>query len=549
MLRLAMGVTALAGVCFAQTADLAIVNARVYTVDPSRPSATGIAVRGNRILAVGDDISSYIGPATRRIDVQGKAVYPGFIDSHGHVAGLGSSLATLDLRGVLSEGEIRLKVQAAARGLPAGQWIEGRSWDQNLWQNKAFPTRDSLDAAAPHNPVYLTRVDGHAAWVNSQALALADINAATPDPSGGRIMRSASGQPSGVLLDNAQSLVARKIPAPTHEQLMSQIERAARLCARDGLTTVHDAGIGAETLDAYRALLAAGRLPIRIYAMILVPASNDLWQDYRKRGPEIGDFLTVRSVKMIADGALGSRGAAMLEPYSDDPKNSGLLILSPEFIETTARDALAAGFQVNTHAIGDRTNRVVLEAYDAALRSKGFAGKNDKRFRVEHAQIVNPEDFFRFRDDSIIASMQPTHATSDMPWAASRVGPKRLEGAYAWQTMRKLGVHLAFGSDFPVEDPNPIWGFYSAITRQDHSGNPPGGWFPAQRLTRAEALRSWTIEGAYAAFEEDRKGSITPGKLADFVVLSDDIMQVAPSQVWKAHVTMTVIDGKIVYQE
>lgn len=394
--------------------------------------------------------------------------------------------------------------------------------------------------------------------MNSKVLEMADINSATPDPPGGKIMRDAAGAPTGVLIDNARGLAARKIPAPTPEQREAWLEAAGAACAKVGLTTVHDAGIGQPTLDAYRALLRNGRLPIRIYAMILLPSNQDLWVKYQARGPEIGDFLTVRSLKLLADGALGSRGAAMLEPYTDDPGNSGLLILSRDYIEKKAREALAAGFQVNTHAIGDRANRVVLQAYEAALRDATGKGNepgaqpglpNDRRFRVEHAQIVAPEDFARFRDYSIIASMQPTHATSDMPWAAARVGGKRIQGAYAWQTMRKLGVHLAFGSDFPVEDPNPIWGFYSAITRQDHEGQPAGGWFPEQRLTRAQALRSWTIEGAYAAFEEDRKGSLTPGKLADLIMLSDDIMQVSPAQVWKARVVMTMIDGKVAYQE
>jgi hypothetical protein len=545
MLRLLLGMTALAGVCFAQTADLAIVNAHVYTVDPRRPSASAIAVRGNKILAVADDVSSFIGPSTRRIDARGRAVVPGFIDSHGHMAALGASLENLDLRGIQSEDEIRRKVEQAAKSRQPGEWILGRGWDQNLWPSKQFPTKESIDAAAPHNPVVLTRVDGHAIWANTPVLALADVNAVTPDPPGGRIVRNASGKPTGVFIDRAMSLIAPKIPVPTPAQLQAQLERAAQVCVRDGLTTVHDAGIDAATLDAYRALIAAGRLPIRIYAMILVRESADLWKTYQSRGPEIGDFLTVRSLKLFADGALGSRGAALLEPYSDDPGNTGLLMLSREFIESTARDAVAHGFQVNTHAIGDRANRTVLQAYAAALGG----GHNDKRFRVEHAQVVAPEDFNRFRDNSIVASMQPTHATSDMPWAAARLGPRRILGANAWQTLHKLGVHIAFGSDFPVEDPNPIWGFYSAITRQDHNGNPAGGWFPDQRFTRAEALRSWTVEGAYAAFEEDRKGSLAPGKLADFVMLSDDIMQIAPAAVWKAHVVMTVVDGKIAFSE
>ena len=543
MLRLLVCWTFGAWFCFAETADLVIVNARVYTVDPRHPAASAIAVRGNTILAVNDDARALIGPGTKRIDAQGRAVIPGLIDAHGHMAGLGASLSELDLRGVQSEAEIRVKVEAAAKSKKPGEWILGQGWDQNLWHEKIFPTKESLDAAAPNNPVLLSRVDGHAVWVNTRALQLADINAATPDPAGGRIERNARG-PTGVLVDRAQNLAYRKVPPPTPGQLQDQLAQAALVCSRFGLTTVHDAGIDRRTLDAYRALLASGRLPIRIYAMIAVPGSAEWWKECQSKGPEVGDRLTVRSVKLIADGALGSRGAAMLEPYSDDHENSGLLILSGEFIEKTAREAIAAGFQVNTHAIGDRANRVVLRAYAAAL-----GGKNDRRFRVEHAQIVAPGDFHLFPENSILASMQPTHATSDMPWAATRIGPVRIEGAYAWQTLLRLGVHIPFGSDFPVENPNPIWGFYAAITRQDHAGNPPGGWFPDQRLTRVEALRSWTLEGAYAAFEENRKGSITPGKLADLVMLSDDIMQIPAADVWKARVVMTVLDGKIVYQE
>ncbi len=528
----------------ADLADLAVVNAQIYTVDPQHQSATAIAVKGNKILAVGDDVSQFIGPDTQKIDAHGKTIVPGFIDSHGHVLELGQSLATIDLRGVGSENEAAQRVAAAVRGKAPGEWIIGNAWDQNLWPSKSFPTRQSLDRVAPNNPVVLSRVDGHAVWVNSAALKIAGITSNSRDPQGGRILRDASGEPTGVLVDRAQLLINSKIPPPAPADIENALEKAAQLCSSFGLTTVHDAGIDAPTLAAYRTLIAKGRLPLRVYAMIRVADAGSLWRSFQSSGPEIGDRLTIRSLKLYADGALGSRGAALLEPYSDDPGNRGLLISSRELIEKVAREAIAAGFQVNTHAIGDRANRTVLEAYAAALGDQ----KNDRRFRVEHAQVVAPEDFGRFRDNSIIASMQPTHATSDMPWAALRVGPDRIRGAYAWQTFRKLGVRLAFGSDFPVESPNPIWGFYAAITRQDRDGNPPGGWFPEQRLTRAEALRAFTIDGAYAAFEDEKKGSLVPGKLADFVMLSDDIMRIPDSQVWRAHVLMTVLDGKIVYR-
>lgn len=529
----------------AQSADLVVTNARIYTMNAAQPRATAIAVRKDRIVYVGDDAARWMGPATRRIDAHGAAMLPGLIDSHGHLAALGEALETIDLRGMTSEAAIGAKVRAAVAQHRPGEWIRGNAWDQNLFAGKQFPTMTVLDQAAPKNPVYLSRVDGHAAWVNQLALDLADVNAATPDPPGGKLIRDAAGRPTGVLVDAAKSLVNSKIPPPTLADMERYMERAARECARVGLTTVHDAGVGQLNLAADRALIAQHRLPLRVYAMVGVSegaGENPLWVAFQKRGPEIGDYLTVRSVKLYADGALGSRGAALLAPYSDDPGNSGILISSEAFIRKIAEEALRAGFQVNTHAIGDRANHIVLNAYAAAL-----GGPNDHRFRVEHAQVVAPGDFERFRQYSVEASMQPTHATSDMPWAEARLGPQRVRGAYAWRHFLDLGVALPLGSDFPVESPNPLWGFYAAITRQDHEGNPPGGWYPDQRLTREEALRGFTLAGAYAAFQEKDKGSLEVGKLADFVLLSDDIMQISAAAVWKAHVTLTVLGGEIVY--
>ncbi len=526
--------------CHAQIADLAVTGAHIYTVDPQHPSASAIASKGGRILAVGEDISRFIGPQTKRVDARGATIVPGLIDSHVHMRNLGDSLETLDLRGSTSESDIVEKVKHAARETKPGDWIRGRGWDQNLWADKRFPTAAGISLAAPNNPVFLTRVDGHAAWVNRKALDLADINALTPDPQGGKILRTASGAPTGVVVDGAQALVAGRIPRPTPADNERRIARAAKECARLGLTTVHDAGIDGADIAAYRTLIAKHQLPVRVYGMLSRPA----WIASPSLAPEIGDWLTIRSIKLVADGALGSRGAALLQPYSDDPGNSGLLILDEATIRQVALDAVARGFQVNTHAIGDRANRTVLNAYASALK-----GPNDKRFRVEHAQIVAPDDFARFRDYSVIASVQATHATSDMPWAESRLGAGRIKGAYAWQTFLKLGVRVPNGSDFPVENPNPLWGIYSAVTRQDHEGNPPGGWFANQRMTREQALKSWTLEGAYAGFQERDKGSLSPGKLADFVVLSDDIMKIPAAGIWKTRVTMTVLNGAIVYSE
>jgi len=522
-----------------EAADLVVVNARVYTGEPQRATASAIAVRAGRIVAVGD-VSTWIGPGARRVDARGATIIPGLIDSHGHMASLGESMEVLDLRKEPSVEHIAELVRKEAAMRKPGEWILGRSWDQTLWGG-VFPTKEPLSQAAPDHPVYLTRVDGHAAWVNRKALEIAGITASTPDPPGGKILRASSGEPTGVLVDRAEDLVSRRIPPASADQIRRRLERAAETCARLGITTVHDAGVGPEEIAAYRTLIREGRLPIRIYAMIGGP--GPLWDEYLKRGPEIGERLTIRSIKLLADGALGSRGAALLAPYSDDPGNSGLLILSREQIERVARQAFEHGFQVNTHAIGDRANRVALQAYGAVLR-----GHNDRRFRIEHAQVVAPGDFELFARYSVIASIEATHATSDMRWAQPRLGPERVKGAYAWRRFLSLGVPLPNGSDFPVEEPNPLRGFYAAVTRQDESGNPQGGWFPDQRMTREEALQSWTLAGAYAAFEEKTKGSLAPGKLADFVMLSGDIMTEPAGQILKTRVLMTVVDGKVVYE-
>ncbi len=342
-------------------------------------------------------------------------------------------------------------------------------------------------------------------------------------------------------MDRAQRLVTAKIPAPSSAQVEARLKRAAFECVRLGLTTVHDAGAGRTELEAYRRLIASDQLPIRIYFMI--GGAGELWEDYLKRGPEIGDRLTVRSVKLVADGAMGSRGAAFFQPYADDKSNSGLLILQKDYIRDVARDAVAKGFQVNTHAIGDRANRTVLEAYGEVLN-----GAANKRFRIEHAQVVSLADFALFAKYGIVASLQSTHATSDMRWAKDRLGPDRLLGAWAPQRFLKAGVRIANGSDFPVESPNPFYGIYAAVTRMDHAGNPPGGFLPDQKLSREETLRSWTIDGAYAAFEEDKKGSITPGKLADFLILSKDVMTADEREIFSITPQMVFVGGRAVFE-
>ncbi|WP_321477736.1 amidohydrolase [uncultured Paludibaculum sp.] len=526
----------------AQKADLIVENARIYTVNPAQPSARAIAVADEKILAVGDDVSSYAGPRTRRIDAHGAALIPGLIDSHGHMRGLGGLLESRDLRHVKTVAEIAAYVKQQATGRAPGEWVVGRNWDQTNWGGQ-FPSAKDLDAVVTDRPVFLTRVDGHAGWANSKALALAGIDDKTPDPSGGKILRDPSGKATGILVDRAQGLVRSKIPPPTYAQIKRQLELAADECARLGLTGVHDAGVSADDLKAYKELIAEGKFPMRVYAMI--GGEGALWKEYLQKGPEVGSQLTVRSIKLYADGALGSRGAALWQPYTDDKSNSGLMMTTKEDIERVARQAVERGFQVCTHAIGDRANRTVLDAYAAALGGH----KNDKRFRVEHAQVISLPDFQMFADNSVIASMQATHATSDMRWIDKRIGPDRVAGAYAWQRFLKLGVPVADGSDFPVEEPNPMLGLYAAITRQDVTGQPPGGWTPGQRMSRPEALKSWTLAGAYAAFEEKIKGSLEKGKLADFVILDHDVMTVPALDIVKTKVRMTVVGGKVVYEQ
>ena len=402
-----------------------------------------------------------------------------------------------------SEAEAAHRVHLAVKEHQPGEWILGSAWDQNLWASKQFPGAESISAAAPRNPVVLTRVDGHAIWVNRKAMEIADLNSATPDPPGGRILRDAAGRPTGVLLDQARNLVEREIPEPTAEEVQRLIKRGLEECARLGITTVHDAGVAQTDIDAYRALLRNRQMPIRAYVMI--GGRGKLLDDWLARGPETGDYLTVRSIKLVADGALGSRGAAMLEPYTDDPGNRGLLILDRAAIRAVAERAIARGFQVNTHAIGDAANRAALEAYGDVLK-----GPNDKRFRIEHAQIVAPDDFAKFRRYSVIASMQPTHAPSDMGWAELRVGPRRIRGAYAWQTlMHKMFTYPAV----PIFRWRARTRSLASMPRLRARTRWPAFWRMVPRSTddARGGTASWTIEGAYAAFEESKKGSLEPG--------------------------------------
>ncbi len=529
-------------------ADLIVTNARIYTSDDARPLVEAIAVAGGRVLFAGNASGAMAlkGAATRVLDLGGRTVIPGMVDAHGHVAGLGDALRIVDLTGTSTYDEVVARVAARAAKTPKGQWVLGRGWDQNDWGDTRFPTHDKMSAAVPDHPVYIVRVDGHAGLANLRALQAANVTAATQDPSGGHIERTADGSPAGVFVDNAQGLVRRAIPRQTRDDVKRSIADAVNEAHRWGLTGVHDAGAGATELGVYEELAKNGQLKFRLYAMISDNAPTvDAWF---KRGPMMDAYngsLWVRSIKLYADGALGSRGAALLEPYSDDPKNTGLLVSAPAHIQDVATRALKAGFQVNTHAIGDRGNRLVLDAYEAALKATPTA---DHRFRVEHAQILNFDDVPRFASLGVIPSMQASHQTSDMYWAGARLGAGRLLGAYAWRSLLNTGVVVPNGSDFPVEQVNPLISFHSAVSRQDARDWPPGGWYPAERMTRDEALKAMTIWPAYAAFQEKVLGSLTPGKYADFVVLDQDIMRVPPELILRTKVLQTWVGGARVYE-
>jgi len=501
-----------------------------------------VFVRDGKIVATGSlaDLRS-AHPNAHVTDYGDATILPGLTDAHAHLYGLGLSLDTVPLVGTTSIDEILVRVKERAAHAAPGEWILGRGWDQNRWSNKQFPTTAPLDAAIGDHPVWLKRIDGHAGWANSAAIRAAGVTAATKDPEGGRIIRDASGNPTGVFVDGAQDLVESKIPEPSMELRKKRVLAAAKNIAAHGLVEIHDAGADGSTIFAVRDLAQLGQLPIRVYVMVgdYAPAL----ESWFKHGPMIDDAgrVTVRSVKLYADGALGSRGAALLAPYSDDPGNTGLLVSKPEHLADVARRAKAAGFQVNTHAIGDRGVRNVIDAYESAHVTPA------DRWRIEHLQVVAPGDFERVARDGIIASMQPTHATSDMPWAEQRLGSERIKGAYAWRTVLNSGARLALGSDFPVEDVNPFFGIYSAVTRQDQQGNPSGGWYPDQRLTLAEAVRGFTSDAAYAAFEETTRGTIEPGKLADFTVIAGDFYATPHAELFRTKVKATVVGGAVVY--
>jgi predicted amidohydrolase YtcJ len=530
--------------------DLLLENGVVYAEADSKPRKASIVVGEGKILFVGEDAKARkLAGKARDVDLGGAFVYAGWADAHLHLSDLGKSLEIADLRHLPDAEAAARAMQAAAASLPAGAWVEGRGWDQNRWPGKEFPDARTLDRVLPDRPAVARPVGGHAVWVNTAALKAAGIDADTRDPDGGRILRRTDGSPSGVLVDNARDLLAKAMPAATDADIERWLLAGAWTCARVGLTEVQDAsGYGAATIAVLERLAAAGKLLIRVYATVS-PKPAELAAFFAK-GPRIrggSDFLTIRAIKAVADGALGSRGAALLADYTDEPGKRGLVVTSQERLTEIAIAARKNGWQLWVHAIGDRGNRIALDAFEAAAAAVPNPPVGGTRPRIEHAQIVALEEFPRFSSLSVIASIQPTHATSDMPWAEARVGSSRIAGAYAWRRLMKSGVRLAGGSDAPVESENPLLGFYAAVTRQDLDGKPAGGWRPGEKLSPAEALALFTSDTAYAAFEEGWRGRIAPGYAADLTVFDRDPLAVAPAEIPAIAVRMTIVGGRIAY--
>ena len=532
----------------ADQVDLVLRGGLVHTLDETRRNAQAVAVKDGRIVFVGSDTEAARYEAARVLDLDGKTLLPGLTDAHGHLASLGEYLGNVQLVGTTSIDEVVARVRDAQSAVPAGRWIHGRGWDQNDWPVKRFPTWRDLAGTESH-PVVLERVDGHATLVNKAVLDLIGLPPDLPDPEGGKIFRDDEGRPTGLFLDAAETLVFDHIPKLSSEAYVEVMRKAVRECNRHGLVGVHDAGVDSAMIDALAALHDAGELTLRFYGMHATgtPEERAYFRRMAKRGPvDLADGrLTLRSFKLYADGALGSRGAALIEPYQDDPGNLGLLLMVPEAMEALVAVGLRHGLQACTHAIGDRANKMVLDVYEAALGDKA---QTDHRFRIEHCQVVRPEDIPRFTQLGVIPAMQPTHCTSDMYWAEDRVGGERIRGAYAWRKFIDAGCRIAGGSDFPVEGVSPLWGIYAAVTRRDHQGWPEGGWHPEERMTILEAVRSFTIDAAYARFAEAEQGTIAVGKLADFTVVDRDILTIPFEEILETHVVMTIVGGEVVYQ-
>jgi len=536
----------------AEDADLLLTNGNIYTVSEKEPHAEAVAVRKDRIVFVGSNGDAKKFHSARTINLAGKTVVPGLTDSHCHIFGIGERELTLNLEGANTLMDFLAKVSERATKTEPGKWITGRGWIETFWKPSQFPTRQDLDKVAPHNPVFLTRADGHAAIANSAALTIANVDKDTPNPFGGEILKDkTTGEPTGLLTDNAMDLVAKQIPKPTaaegEQALLTGINREVGL----GWCEIQNAGSHKNDIDLIRKVYFDAKARIRFVNCVYGPGSDA--QNFLNEGAIIDGFdhhFTQRTIKVVFDGALGSRGAALLKPYSDAPETSGYLTEKPEELRPMFEEALRRGIQVETHAIGDRTNRMILDLYEQAFKAVPLDQRKIKepRWRVEHAQIVDPADLPRFAKLGVIPSMQPSHAISDLFFAPARLGMDRLVGTYAWQSFLKSGVIICGGSDAPVERGEPMVEFYAAVARKSIKGESGPGWHPEQAVSREQALKMFTIWPAFASFEENDKGSIETGKLADFTVLSQDIMKISPPEILTTRCEMTVIGGEVVYQ-
>lgn len=531
----------------AHAAPTLVESVQGYTLQNDKiASFSGLAFDQGKVLETGDAAelrTKY--PDAKRIDGQGKTLLPGLIDAHGHVFRLGFKTTEISLSGTKSLQEAQGQIRDYAQKNPQRQWLLGYGWNQVNWKLGRFPTAAELDAAVSDRPVRLVRVDGHAAWLNTKALQAAGITRDTKDPAGGRIERDANGNPTGVLIDKAMALVNNVIPPYSDDDRRAALAAAVAHLNALGLTSVGDAGVTVADDRIYREFADQGKLTTRIYGMIR--DTGDDFKTLSAKGPLIGygnDRYDLRAVKLYGDGALGSRGAALMEPYTDDHAHSGLLFMSDAVMQANVKTALKAGYQVNVHAIGDKTNHQVLDAMEVAYKD---VGGRELRNRIEHAQVVSLPDIPRFKKLNLIASMQPTHATSDMNMAEDRIGKERIKGAYAWQTFLKQGTVIAGGSDFPVESANPFYGLHAAVTRTDHEGRPINGWHPEEAMTLPQAFRAFTLDAAYAQHQEKTLGSLEKGKWADFILVDRDLFKVAPADIWKIQVLETWVAGERVY--
>jgi predicted amidohydrolase YtcJ len=526
------------------------LHGRIYTNDPQHPWAAAMAVREGKIFCIGgiDTVMLECGGGqedAETVQLNGHFVMPGFNDAHVHLGAAGADMLAVQLNGAASVEELQKRLADAVATHKEGEWITGSGWDHTLWPDKVFPNKQQLDAVSPKNPVLLTHVSGHVAVANSAALKIASITKDSPNPKGGEIEHDADGVPTGMLKEgSAMSLVAQNIPEPSEEQRRRGIELVLADAAKNGVTSVQDNSEWEDFL-VYHDLKEEKKLTVRITEWLHFTTSLGELQNMRSEGGVSDSFLKTGALKMVTDGALGSRTAALLAPYSDDPSASGILTMDPAKLRQMAIERDKAGFQLAFHAIGDRANRLALDVFEAVAKANG---PRDRRDRIEHAQVVAPEDFPRFASLKVIASMQPSHQTTDMRWAEQRVGPDRLKGAYAWATMQKGGARLAFGTDYPVEPISPMRGLYACVTRELPDGGPQGGWQPQEKISLDDCIRAYTTGSAYAQFEENRKGELKRGEYADFVVLSNDLTKIPPSEFVKTRVLRTVVGGRTVYQ-